>query len=202
MQNDYPLEHVLAPTPDDILGKLFRNIPGHTQPEAEVFAALANIANNSQFLTVRPVWDSPSYWAKPITNTKVRLVAPNVRWTDFLTHTTDVITSAVIKQYVATVEGDSETSGIEFRMFQNNGILDGVEFVPGQEKFKTDPNEYPVVPRALPIVIDNGGSLTLQVRNTGPLERRVIAAFYGWSYMGYAIAGTGDKSGLVDTQSG
>lgn len=202
MNNDYPLEHVLAPTPDDILGKLFRNIPGYTEAEGKVFGVLANIANNSQFLTVRPVWDSPSYWSKPITDTKIRLVNPSLVWTDFLQHTTDGITSAVIKKYVATVEGDAETSGIQFRMFQNDGILEGVEFVPGQEKFKTAPNEYPVVYRPLPIVLDNGGSLTLQVRNTGIFPRRVIAAFYGWSYMGYAIAGTGDKSGLVDTQSG
>lgn len=193
-------DEVNALPPGNRLGKGLAKIFGAESPITQGANALRATIDMASIYTVQPLWHAPSYWAKPVTATRTRLVQPGATFTNFLTFQADAQNAAVIKQYVATVEGSAALANINFRIVVGESVQD-IQFVLGQEKCRTGPNNYPAVPHPTHL-ISHGFPIIIQVQNLGAIAIRAFCALYGWTLPLYSIYGTGERSGTVDNSDG
>lgn len=194
-------DEVNAQPPRDRLGKAFAQVFG----DGAVYRGLNEVRKKigeTSIYTVQPLWHAPSYWSKPITATRTRLVQPGATFVDFVTLRGNSQTTNVVKQYVTTVEGSAALANINFRITLGEAVLSNIQFVLGQEKCRTAPNEYPAVPHPTHIVATDGQPVTIQVQNLGAFAIRAFCALYGWSLPIYSVYGTGERSGEVDNLDG
>lgn len=203
MEGPTPIsDEVNAQPPSNRLGRGLDKILGTRSPIRRGIGAVRSIVAESSLYTVQPLWHAPSYWSKPVTATRTRLVQPGATFVNFLTFVPPSGNSTVIKQYVATVEGDAALANINFRITLGEAVLDNIQFVLGQEKCRTGPNNYPAVPHPTHIVSTHGSAISIQVQNLGAFAIRAFCALYGWTLPIYSIYGSGERSGEVDNTDG
>ncbi len=168
-----------------------------TPAQAIALASLLVSLPSTNFPGRRPSYTRPTFWSRPRPTTRIEPLAQTGTWQDWLTIQGSDARRTVVEAYSASTIEPLATPGVEFR-FRLNGKLLDISLAPGVDVSK-DANDYPFKKRSTYLTVGPTDTLTMQVRNTGALQRTVCGAF--WAYEYNDENGAGEKSaaaGMTD----
>lgn len=166
--------------------------------EAVALAAVLQHVRDAGSLPLRrPSYQQPTFYSRPINETRMPLVPPGGGWTTVLEWEAPKQYISVITSYVATVAESLAAPDCSFRIFVNGAIPSGISIAAGANLFYT--GAMPLVPRAMHLAVNELNLFQLQMLNNTLFPRTAMCAVYGWSYPATDIEfGSGAAEGIND----
>jgi hypothetical protein len=166
--------------------------------EAVALVGIVKMMRGSNLQVRAPSYTQPSYWSRPLFQTRMRPILANTDWQDFLVVRGRPQYVAIVKQYVATSVGPLDVSGLEFRFLMDGNPLTSVTLTAGVERNKDGPFAYPVVPRDIFLPVNETQTLSLQVKNPTVFQRSAVGQLSGWLIDSMDSTVTADSNAQVD----
>ncbi len=162
--------------------------------------ALMRLLRNSNIPMRLPSWSNPTFWSRPLIETKMLPIEASSSWQDIVSVAGLNNYSGAITGFTATPLGDASLSQVSFRFVYQGKLLSQISLgAPTFENNRQNALLFPTFPQSLYMIVERPDTiLKIQALNSGVFQQTVLCAFFGYYYDNSNQAEKNDLEGLTD----